>query len=428
MTAFAAGEGRGTLLSIADLHSAYARLPQLLSTVRRIAADAPGPVLIVLNGDLFERGNVVAARSRGAGDFAFLTALGQVAPTILNIGNHEPNFVDDMRSLVAQVEARGVPVISNIVDARTGRLYAPLAVEAELAGRPVMVAGIATDNIFTYPANIRSQLTLPEPVASAQNLLRRLGEDPILLLSHAGVVADRAILPLLTRGSIAVGGHDHLTLTEGGGITYAHGGSWGRILLRFDVTAVGEGFSAVVTPVEIAPGDEGDAELTATITALEEEHLTAEDKATIATLDGPLDFTDGVFVAVEAVRKAADADVAFIGHTTFGTGLPAGNVRRYDFDAFIRFDGSILTAQVRGATLAAIMGRANQHEAATLEARTGDFVYAREIQIDAEATYTIAVNGWTARNQEAYLGTQNVPFREVPGMMLKSTVMDALNG
>jgi hypothetical protein len=64
-------------------------------------------------------------------------------------------------------------------------------------------------------------------------------------------------------------------------------------------------------------------------------------------------------------------------------------VRRYDFDAYIYFDGDIQAVEVDGATLRGILGRANQHEAATLEERTGDFIHVVEIEIDDGATYRL---------------------------------------
>ena len=66
LAARAQTEGAEALLfTLADLHCAYARLPKLLEMIRaeRDAADVPAAVLI--NGDLFETGNVVGLRSAG---------------------------------------------------------------------------------------------------------------------------------------------------------------------------------------------------------------------------------------------------------------------------------------------------------------------------------------------------------------------------
>src|SRR6056297_1994157 len=40
------------------------------------------------------------------------------------------------------------------------------------------------------------------------------------------------------------------------------------------------------------------------------------------------------------------------------------------------------------------------------------------------ATYRVAVNGWTAMNQGAYLGTDDLAFQPVDGLMLKAAVAE----
>ena len=90
------------VLCVADLHSPYARLPQLVAEVRAIVAEAEAPVALILNGDLFERGNVAATRSGGAADLAALRALCRELPVVLNLGNHETAILDDMGQAVAE--------------------------------------------------------------------------------------------------------------------------------------------------------------------------------------------------------------------------------------------------------------------------------------------------------------------------------------
>jgi len=141
-----------------------------------------------------------------------------------------------------------------------------------------------------------------------------------------------------------------------------------------------------------------------------------------------LDLPGSILLATEAVRAATGADLAVLGHTTFGAPLDAGALRRYDFDAFVRFDGELTVAEVQGDVLATILTRANQHRAASLDARTGDFIHAAEIDIEPGRTYRLATNGWTATNQQSYLGTGDLDFAPVEGLMLKAVVAEALAG
>ncbi|MGG2474928.1 metallophosphoesterase, partial [Rhizobium sp. BR5] len=105
---------------ISDLHSAYERIGQLLAAIEtRIAADKT-PHIILLNGDLFETGNAVATRSGGEIEWTFLAALAKLAPTVINIGNHEPDIDNDLANFVTRARALGITVLSNIIDKRTG--------------------------------------------------------------------------------------------------------------------------------------------------------------------------------------------------------------------------------------------------------------------------------------------------------------------
>lgn len=416
-----AATGTTRILCIADLHSAYGRMPQMLAAMQAEAAAAED-VLTVLNGDLFELANPVATRSGGNADIAFLRALTQLGPVIVNLGNHEPDFVPDMTEIVALLTQAGATVLSNIADTRTGVPYAPATASVALAGRDFTVMALATDNLFTYPEAIRPQLDIPEPVAFARDALATLVEAPVLLLSHAGIVADKEILPMLPEGSLAIGGHDHLELVDRSVRPYAHGATWARVLTILDVGAD----SVEVRQIDIAADGPADGTLAGLVARMEAEHLTPEDTAILGISPRAMDLNEAILFATEAVRVRADADVAVLGHTTFGTGLPQGPVRRYDFDAYIRFDGNIEVAQVDGKTLRSILGRANQFDATTLDARTGDYVHAADIQIDDAATYRLATNGWTAVNQASYLGTDALTFSPVDGLMLKSAVIDAL--
>lgn len=183
---------------------------------------------------------------------------------------------------------------------------------------------------------------------------------------------------------------------------------------------------ALLSGIRAIPAEGGDSALAELIAAAKAEHPTDAEREVIAKTAHPRDLPASILIAAEAVRAAVEADIAFLGHTTFGAPLAAGPLTRYDFDAFIRFDGDIRVAEVPGETLAAILARANQHLATRLEERTGDFVHARAIDIDPAQSYRVATNGWTAQNQAAYLGTTDLDFRPVDGAMLKAIVAAAL--
>ena len=104
-----------------------------------------------------------------------------------------------------------------------------------------------------------------------------------------------------------------------------------------------------------------------------------------------------------------------LGHTTFGAPLSAGPVTQFDLDAFVRFGGGIKIASVKGSELLKVLSRSNQFAANSLDERTGDYVHAAEFDVDPNTSYSIAVNAWTAINQQAYLGT-DLAFSDVEGV------------
>src|SRR5262245_21448398 len=110
--AAAARPGAEALVILAgDQHSAYERTAQVVATVDRLKVENPGlPMAVLLNGDTLEYGNIVARRSAGAVDFAMFAALARRAPTIVNLGNHEPEF-HDVAETIQRIEATGARVV-----------------------------------------------------------------------------------------------------------------------------------------------------------------------------------------------------------------------------------------------------------------------------------------------------------------------------
>lgn len=421
-----AQEAAGRIIVLSDLHSAYERTAELLATLESEVASNPVPHIVLINGDVFELGNVVAVRSAGIIDWAFLEAVAALAPTVLNIGNHEPDLDPDLANVIAQAEEIGITVVSNITDTRTGELYASATTDLTLGDLPVRVVGIATDKLNTYPKDSREALTIPEPAAWAtENLAGLLDGDVLpIVLSHAGVVADRAILPLLADGTLIVGGHDHLTFTHDEGKTrYVHTGSWSS---TYTVVSVAADKSMSVEQSRVRDDVTPNEALAALIAETLAEHLTEEELAAIGTSPAAMTLAQtGRFVAA-SMAAAGEGDIGFIGHTTLGNGLPQGDVSKYAFDSVVRFDGKLMVAEVDAKTLAEILAVVNQDEAQTLEQRTGDFLYAAPTGLPTKDVYRLVTNDWSATNQKSYFGREDLVFTPGPDVGLKALVVAAL--
>ena len=416
------------VLAVSDLHAGWRQTPRLLAALRAARARHPGvPAVFVVNGDLFERGNRAALRSGGAPDWAFLAALAAEGPVLMTLGNHEAALDADLAAVVARAEGVGVQPVGGVIDARRGRFFAPVSARLGLGGRRLGALALAPDNPFVWRPAVRPFVTLPDPVALARDAGPGAfaGADFPLLLSHAGVPADKRLLGDLPEGTAVIGGHSHVSFAHADArLGYAHCGAWGTHLTLGLLRAGEAPRLEVLAAADLA--DRDDPALAEVVAATLAEHLDPEDRAVVAVRDTALDLPASVLLAAEAVRAAADADAALLGHTTFGQPLAAGPMTRFDFDAYLRFDGRVMTAQVPAETLAVILSRANQHRAVGLDARTGDYAHATELAIRPGRTYRIAVNDWLARNQRAYLGVEGLDFAEVPGLSLRAVTLAAL--
>ena len=420
------------VLIAGDLHSAYDRTAQFLAHVDRLRTENLGvPVAVLINGDTFELGNAVAKRSAGTVEFALFTALAARVPTVVNLGNHEPEF-HAVAETVAKIQATGAIVLAgNVLNPSSRQPYAPATTRLKLGAREAVVVGLTTDRLATFRVAVRPELDLADPVGWAQQhlpALLRAAPLPIVL-AHTGLKADRAILPLVPDGTLFAGAHDHLRFVHREGRTvYVHSGSWTEFIsiARLRVTAAGPTWS--VEQQRIAPDDPADKTLAALIRVTIEQNLTTEETAVVGRTSRALGPTEAARFAVEAARRAAGADCALVGATTFGAGLPAGEVSRFALDACVRFDGSLFTAEVDGAWLQQLLARCNQGPDTPWANRAGEnLVAAAPAEIIPGRRYRFVTTDWVAKNAKNYLGENPPTLVEQPALKLKGAVMRALN-
>ncbi|MFK7603753.1 metallophosphoesterase [Deinococcus sp. SM5_A1] len=419
------------LLNLADLHSAYDRLPQLLSRIREVKARNPGvPHVLLFNGDLFELGNVVAVRSGGAPDWAFMRAIQREMPIIFNIGNHEGDLMDQ-RDFVRQARALGLTVITNLYDRRTGLPYARTFTTITVGERQIPVLGLGVNALSTYPAAIRNTILPPDPVEFFQSAYTPLttGSDFNIVLTHAGVVPDKAMLRGLKGVNLMVGGHDHLHLRhDEGKSVYLHNGFKGELLNVVGVQFGAQGATLTSEDLPISEEAGGDRLLTTLIARQRELHLTAEDRAVIGQISQTYTVQEAARWAVEQVRKATGADVVAINHTSFGRGFKKGDVTQVQFAEFLRFDNKLMAAKVDAATLTGLLKLANQDRATRFEDLTGDFIYTNELQPEAGRTYTLVTVDFLTlpQNQERFFGKGGLTFEQVGTLTSKGVLAASL--
>lgn len=415
-------------INVADTHSAYDAYPQIISAVWGIAITNPqADTYVVFNGDVFELGNTVASRNAGQLDWEFLERLNEIAPVIFNIGNHEFDFIS-YRSFLSEARARNIEVIGGIVDAEAGIPLQPAYTTVPAGPGSITVVGIATNQMSTYPAAMREAVQVPDPARQIRNVPANLPN--LYVLSHAGVAADRQIMELLNPANTlaVVGGHDHLSLsTEYNGILYQHNGFRGEHLRVLEATAVQDGWQ-VETRVVSLDGVAGDVTFAAQVEAARTELLEAADLESVGTVPANLTVRQAADWATAALRDAVDADVALLNHTSFGSGLAAGELSRYRFNEFMRFDNDVMVADVDSETMATILSRANFDANTPLETLSGDFVYSSPLTVEPGRTYRLVTSSWIAMdfNQKNFLGVEGIEFEKLDGVTTKGLLAESL--
>lgn len=439
MVALRAAPPEEVFVIIGDQHSAYARTAQFVAHVERVKAENAGvPLTVLVNGDSLELGNVVAHRSGGTIDLAMFAALARIAPTVVNLGNHEMDL-HAVPEIVERLRAMGVIVIGNLRDRETGDLFAPPSARFSLSEIDVVIAGVTTDQLSQYRAAVRPSLDLAVPAVWAREKFPQIFDGPgressrrmtaNIVLSHAGLRADRELFAHVPNGTLLAGAHDHALYVEQFGRTvYFHSGSWNRHFSIAWLRRDAEGKASwEVEQRAIRAADPADGELKKLIRDVEAKHLTAEDLEAVGQLPEELARAEAAHLVVEAVRAAAGVDAAFIGNTTFGDGLPAGEVNRVALDACVRFDGTICVAEVRGEQLRVWMARANQGPETAFAERQGESLFAvGPDSIDAARKYRVATTDWGMKNRARYFGSAEIAFEERRELKLKAIVAEAL--
>ncbi len=336
------------------------------------------------------------------------------------------------KHFLASAKAAGAIVIGNV--SAEGMPELPPFTDLKADGKTIRIIGLGVNHINTYPKQLREKISVPDPVEWMNDNFPKFskGCDCSIVLSHAGLVPDLAILKLFKGDSSVLymaGAHDHINIHQKVDDTiYMHNGFKGERLniaeIYFDKK---KKVNIVFKNVLTKSIKEYDKYFSDFIDDVTKKTLSETDLKSIGSVEKDMSVVEAALWAVEEVRKKTGADAAFLNHTSFGSGLKKGPLPKYLFDQFMRFDNKLMVTEVDSKTLAAILEKCNQHEKKDIYKRSGDFLYTGKIQIKHGKTYKIVTSGWVSLdfNQERYFG-QKLSFEEIPDLTTKGVITESL--
>ncbi|WP_159994775.1 bifunctional UDP-sugar hydrolase/5'-nucleotidase [Roseomonas sp. 18066] len=190
-----------------------ARLASALDLLEAEAAAARRPVLRLDAGDQFT-GSLFHTAHHGAAEAAVQRATGTQA---MALGNHE--FDGGPARLAAYAGMVPFPLLSANLDASAEPLLAGL-----VRGHAVFTLGSVRIGVIGLTTETTPEASSPGPTlrfteaaAAAERsiaAIRAEGPAVILLLSHLGLAADRALAARLPGVDVIVGGHSHTLLAD----------------------------------------------------------------------------------------------------------------------------------------------------------------------------------------------------------------------
>ena len=337
----------------------------------RQAAQAEGRATLALDAGDQALGSLFYTQHRGLAEAAVQRAWGVQA---MAPGNHEFNL--GPASLARYLRALGAPLLAANLDTRAepalDGLVAPYAVFMA-GGARIAVVGLAlesTPQVSSPGPNLRFG-SAEEAALRAIAELRASGPATIVMLSHRGVAADRAMAEAVPGIDVIIGGHSHTLLAEPElvagrerAVRIVQVGALGRWAGRLDLDlgAAGQVLAHAGGAREITPETPEDPRTAALIDELARPLIALRARPVTEAAPG-FDLATcragecaiGNLLAEALLEAVPGADVAMTNAGGIRTGLPAGQVTFGDVLNVLPFSNTVATARLRGVDLLAAL-------------------------------------------------------------------------
>jgi 5'-nucleotidase/UDP-sugar diphosphatase len=332
------------------------------------------PTLLLAAGDMIQ-GNNWANMSRGE---SVIEAMNAMQFDAMVLGNHEFDFGQE--ELNKRISESAFPILGANVDG-LDRLK-PFTIK-EISGVRVGIIGIVTEEtpVATHPRNVSGLQFLP-PAETVEKRMHELKNraDIIIVLSHIGHAADRALAEKVNGIDIIVGGHSHTKILKPVRIgntlivqAWEHGKALGVLDLTLQEGKI-TGYDGRLEEIKPQPG-RGDRVILAIVEKYKQRvDRVLNDRIGEAKID--LDGENvrkretnlGNFIA-DIIHQASDADAAIINGGTIRTSINRGEIRIKDVYSVLPFDNYIVAITLTGKAIAETL----EHGVSGIEEAEGRF-------------------------------------------------------
>jgi 5'-nucleotidase/UDP-sugar diphosphatase len=316
---------------------------------------------VVDAGDDFQ-GTPISTITKGRSQIELLNT---IKPDAMILGNHEFDY--GLKNLEEDLSLARFPILNaNIFDERSGKNFQDPYLVKTFGDVKVGIIGLIMPDlpILTMRENIKGLRILNDVQVVRKYIaeLKKQGVNLIVVLSHIGVDADKALADSVRSIDVIIGGHSHTALFQPikrNHTIICQAGTRGRWLGDLDLTVDLAGDSVyryngkiIETVVGNVPADSVAA---AKATELESS-IAGELNQVIGTLkvDWWTKYNHESNIgdwAADAMREYAHTDIAFANSGGFRKNLYAGSITVRDIWEIFPFSNHFLTFQVPGKML-----------------------------------------------------------------------------
>lgn len=347
---------------------------RIASVVRRVRSEeGEGSVLLLDAGDAVGD-TMIAGLTKGRAVIDLMNAVGYDA---MAVGNHEPDFAAG--GLAELQKSARFPLLAANLSRPSGVVDLTPCFVRHVGGVKVGVLGLAYPNtpLTTAKRNVEGLAFVGDPAAVVEEWIprmRREGAEVIVVLSHLGLGADRALAKTVSGIDVIVGGHSHNRMREAvqvGNTLIVQAGAHGSDVGRLDLTVEGgrvSGHHRTLISLDnaVVESDPETARLMQTLVGQRRDEMNER----IGEARSPLvraqtiagqepekrdrqSPVDSLFADI--VREVTRCDVALLPGVGYGVAIPPGPITAASLRNLVPHESKVVTLRLTGEQLKQVL-------------------------------------------------------------------------